>query len=67
MSTMKLLQEALRLAPQDRFLLIDGLMKSLDTPDPRLDAIWAEEAEKRLAACREGRMEVIAMEEVLGI
>ena len=57
MSTLELLQEALRLAPQDRFLLIDGLMKSLDTPDPHIDVIWAEEAEKRLIACREGRME----------
>jgi putative addiction module component (TIGR02574 family) len=66
MSTLDLLREALRLAPQDRFLLIDGLMKSLDVPDAQLDAVWAEEAEKRLAACREGRMEVIPMEDVLG-
>jgi putative addiction module component (TIGR02574 family) len=66
MSTLDLLREALRLAPQDRFLLIDGLMKSLDVPDAQIDAVWAEEAEKRLAACREGRMEVIPMEDVLG-
>ena len=65
MGALDLLREALRLAPHDRFLLIDGLMKSLDVPDTEVDAVWAEEAEKRLAACRDGRMDVIPMEDVL--
>jgi len=40
------------------------LVKSLDEPDKKLDDIWAEEANKRLNAYREGRLKGIPMEEV---
>ena len=64
MSAKKLLMEALKLKPEDRFMLVDGLIRSLDEPDKKLDEIWAEEAEKRLKAYREGRLEGIPMEEI---
>lgn len=64
MSAKKLLQEALKLKPEERFMLVDGLIKSLDEPDKKLDAIWAEEAEKRLKAYRDGRLPGIPMEEI---
>ena len=60
----KVLEEALKLKPEDRFMLVDGLIKSLDEPDKKLDEIWAEEAEKRLKAYREGRLEAIPMEDI---
>ena len=37
-----------------------------DTPNPELDRIWAEEAEVRLQAYREGRTKPIPVETVLG-
>jgi len=64
MSAKKLLMEALKLKPEDRFMLVDGLIRSLDEPDKKLDEIWAEEAEKRLKAYREGRLDGIPMEEI---
>jgi len=64
MSAKKLLMEALKLKPGDRFMLVDGLIRSLDEPDKKLDEIWAEEAEKRLKAYREGRLDGIPMEEI---
>ncbi|PTL36604.1 addiction module protein [Candidatus Methylomirabilis limnetica] len=64
MSTKELLREALKLKPEDRFTLVEGLIRSLDEPDKKLDDIWAEEAEKRLKAYREGRLEGIPMEEI---
>ena len=64
MTTKDLLAQALTLRPEDRFQLVEGILKSLDEPDLSLDAIWAEEAEKRIAAYREGRLEVIAMEDI---
>lgn len=64
MSTKEILEEALRLKPVDRFTLVEGLIRSLDEPDKKLDDIWAEEAEKRLKAYREGRLEGIPMEEI---
>lgn len=64
MSTKELLGEALKLKPEDRFALVEGLIKSLDEPDKKLDDIWVEESEKRLKAYREGRLEGIPMEEI---
>ena len=64
MSTRELLDEAMKLKPEERFTLVESLIKSLDEPDKKLDAIWAEEAERRLKAYREGRLEGIPMEEI---
>ena len=64
MSTKELLDEALKLKPEERLSLVEILIKSLDEPDKKLDEIWAEEAEKRLAAYREGKLEGVRMEEV---
>jgi len=64
MSTKELLDEAMKLRPEERFTLVEGLIKSLDEPDKKLDEIWAEEAEKRLKAYREGNLEGIQMEEI---
>ncbi len=64
MSVEELLKEALKLKPQDRFTMVDGLLRSLDQPDASVDAIWAEEAEKRLYAYRAGRLSGVPMEEV---
>lgn len=64
MSTKELLDEAMKLKPEERLSLVEILIKSLDEPDKKLDEIWAEEAEKRLAAYREGRLKGVGMEEV---
>lgn len=54
----------MKLKPEDRFTLVEGIIKSLDEPDKKLDEIWAEEAEGRLKAYREGKLEGIPIEEV---
>jgi len=41
-------------------------MNSLDEPDPNIDRLWNEEAQRRLEACRSGKMKTLSMEEVLG-
>ena len=64
MHTKEILEQALRLKPQDRFTLIEGLLKSLDEPDKTIDQIWAAEAEKRLKAYREGRIQGLPMEDI---
>ena len=53
MSAKKILEEALKLKPEDRFTLVEGLIRSLDEPEMKLDDIWAKEAEKRLKAFRQ--------------
>jgi len=62
--TKEILEQALKLKIEDRFVLVEGLIKSLDEPDKELDEIWAEEAENRLRAYREGRLTGIQMEKI---
>jgi len=64
MGSKEILKQALQLKPEERFTVVEGLLKSLDEPDKKLDDIWAEEAEKRLKAYREGRLEGIPMEDI---
>src|SRR4030067_413386 len=63
MSSKEILEKAMALKPDERFMIVEGLLKSLDEPDRKIDEIWAEEAEKRLKAYRDGRLEGIPMEE----
>lgn len=64
MKNAEILERALQLPPGERFILVEGLLKSLDVPDPELDRIWADEAEKRLKAYRDGRLSAVPIEEV---
>ena len=64
MSNNEILEQALKLRPEERFVVVEGLLNSLDIPDEKIDDIWAEEAENRLKAYREGRLEAIPMEEI---
>ena len=64
MSNKDILEMALKLKPEERFLIIEGLIKSIDEPDKNIDEIWAEEAEKRLKAYRDGKLQTIPAEEI---
>ena len=56
--------QAMNLKPADRFIIIESLITSLDKPDKSIEEIWANEAEKRLKAYRQGRIEGVPMSEV---
>ena len=58
-SSKSLLKKAMLLKPKDQFLLIEGLVRALDEPDKDIDALWVEEAERRLKAHREGKTQAI--------
>ena len=64
MSNKEILEQAMKLKPEERFLLIEGVIKSLDEPDKKIDSIWIEEAEKRLKAYRTGKLKGVPMEKV---
>ena len=64
MGSKELLSKVLALDPQERFVIIEGLLESLDAPKQTIDNIWADEAQKRLKAYREGRLEAVPMEEI---
>jgi putative addiction module component (TIGR02574 family) len=64
MSNTEVLQEALRLNPQERYIVVESLLKSLDKPDENIDSVWAKEAEKRLQNYRDNNIQTIPFEEV---
>ena len=64
MGSKEILENALKLKPKDRFFIIEGLLQSLDEPDKEIAEIWAEEAEKRLKAYREGKLKAVPMEDI---
>lgn len=67
MGTLKsILEAALKMTPADRYIIIDGLLNSLDTPDKTIDEIWAEEAENRLQAYKRGTAKTVAFEDLFG-
>lgn len=64
MSTQDLINEALKLKPEERFRIVEMLLNSLDKPDPEIDRLWTEEAQRRLAAHRRGELDAIPMEDI---
>ena len=67
MSTFEeILSAALALPPEMRAMLADHLLTSLDGPDQkRIDALWAEEAERRIKEIDDGVVTPIPGEEVM--
>lgn len=66
MGAKELLEQALKLAPDERFALADQVLHSLDRPGPAIDAVWLKEAEHRLAAHRAGKVEDVPAEVIFG-
>ena len=64
MNSKEILEQALRLHPNERVAIAEGLLTSIDEPDSSLDDLWVEEAEKRLIAYRKGYLKGIPMEQI---
>ena len=64
MSNAQILQEALQLNPQERYIVVESLLQSLDKPDESVDRVWADEAENRLQNYRDNKVQTIPFEEV---
>ncbi|MGB8409161.1 MAG: addiction module protein [Gallionella sp.] len=47
MGKQEIVAQALKLDPAERFDLVDQILHSLDKPDPVIDRVWLEEAEKQ--------------------
>jgi len=64
--TRELIEQALKLDPSERLELIDRVLHSLDQPDPAIDRMWIEEAERRLTEYRAGKVRGIPAEDIVG-
>ena len=64
MKTKKLIQEALSLPVEERAIIADSLLRSLNMPDATIDAKWAEVARRRLQELRSGKVKPIPGDQV---
>jgi len=64
MNVAEIIDEALHLKPQERYLVIDNLVKSLNEPNGEIDEIWIKESQKRLEAYQEGKAKVFSYNQV---
>lgn len=60
----EIIHEAESLPVEQRALVVDALLRSLNPPDPENDRKWAEVARRRLEELRAGKVKAIPGEEV---
>ncbi len=64
-STDRLTTEIQALSDAEKLRLVDVILSDLDKPDPEIDQIWAEEARKRWAAYKAGRVSTVSYDDVM--
>ena len=61
----KLAAEIHDLPDVEKLRLVDAILADLDKPDPEIDRVWAEEARKRWAAYKAGRVQTVSYGSVM--
>jgi len=64
MNTKQLIDEAVSLPVEQRALVVDSLLRSLNQPESELDKVWAKDAQRRLLELRSGDIQSIPGEKV---
>lgn len=63
-STAEIIQEAESLPVEERAIVVNSLLRSLNPPDPEIDRKWAAVAKRRLEELRSGRVKPVPGQEV---
>ncbi|EIC30909.1 MULTISPECIES: addiction module protein [Methylomicrobium] len=58
-------QQANPLPPLEKLQLVELLLADLDTPNPEIDAVWREEAQRRWQAYRAGELKTVSYDAVM--
>ena len=61
----KLQRQVESLPDVEKLHLVDSLLAQLDKPDPTIDAIWAEEAQRRWKSYQRGKIRAVPYKEVM--
>lgn len=64
MNTKNLIDEAVSLPVEERALIVDSLLRSLNPPESEIDKKWIAVAKRRLTEIRLGTVKTIPGEEV---
>lgn len=65
LSSQELYQQVSHLPPLEKLRLAELLLADLDIPNPEIDAIWREEAQKRWQAYKAGEQKTLSYEAVM--
>lgn len=60
----EIIEEAGALPIEERALIIDSLLRTLNPPDPEIDRAWIEAARFRLEELRHGKVKAVPGNEV---
>lgn len=60
----EIIKEAESLPVEERVMLVDCLLRTLNPPDTAIDQKWAEVAKRRLEEMRSGQVKQVSGEEV---
>ena len=61
----EIIQEAESLPVEERAMVIDSLLRTLNPPSAEIDAEWTVVAKRRIAELRSGRVKAVPGEDVL--
>lgn len=64
MKTKDLIAEAVSLPVEERAMVVDSLLRSLNPPESQVDKRWAAVAKRRLEQLRSGEVKAVPGEEV---
>jgi putative addiction module component (TIGR02574 family) len=63
-NTEDIIQEAASLPVEERIIVVDSLLRTLNMPDPDIDKEWAVVAKRRLVELRSGRVNPVPGDQV---
>ena len=66
MSINDIIDEALTLKPQERYMIMEKLNDSLNVPNPEVEKAWIDESMRRYEAYKNGTLKTVSYEEVFG-
>ena len=64
MGTNEIINEAIKLKPQEKYLIIESLILSLNEPSKDIEKKKNEKTKKRLEDYKNGNLEILSFEEV---
>ena len=62
--TQDIIQEASSLPVEERVIVVDSLLRTLNMPDPDIDKEWVAVAKRRLTELRAGRVKPVPGDQV---
>ena len=62
--TKDIIKEAATLPVEERAIVVDSLLRTLNSPDAEIDKAWVRIAQRRLADLRSGRVQPVPGDQV---